>query len=31
VPKENVAMYFMNYLWSGLGGMIEGRLWVPPT
>jgi AcrR family transcriptional regulator len=31
VPKENVAMYFMNYLWSGLGGMIEGRLWVPPA
>jgi AcrR family transcriptional regulator len=31
VPKENVAMYFMNYLWSGLGGMIEGRLWAPQT
>jgi AcrR family transcriptional regulator len=31
IPKENVAMYFMNYLWSGLGGMIEGRLWVPPA
>jgi AcrR family transcriptional regulator len=30
-PKENVAMYFMNYLWSGLGGMIEGRLWMPPS
>ncbi len=30
-PKENVAMYFMNYLWVGLGGMIEGRLWMPPA
>jgi AcrR family transcriptional regulator len=29
-PKENVAMYLMNYVWSGLGGLIEGRLWVPP-
>ncbi len=29
VPKENVAMYFMNYSGSGLGGMIKGRLWLP--
>jgi AcrR family transcriptional regulator len=29
-PKENVAMYLMNYVWSGLGGLIEGRLWIPP-
>src|SRR5947209_6388432 len=28
-PKGSVAMYFMNYVWSGLGGLIEGRLWMP--
>jgi AcrR family transcriptional regulator len=28
-PKGSVAMYFMNYVWSGLGGLIEGRIWMP--
>jgi AcrR family transcriptional regulator len=30
-PKQNVAMYFMNYAWSGLGGIVSGRLWMPPA
>ena len=30
IPMDNVAMYMMNYVWSGLGGLIEGRLWMPP-
>jgi AcrR family transcriptional regulator len=31
VPKGSVAMYFMNYVWSGLGGLIEGRIWMPES
>ena len=31
VPRENLAMYLMNYVWSGLGGMIEGQVWMPSS
>jgi AcrR family transcriptional regulator len=29
-PRELQALRLMNFAWSGLGGMVEGRLWTPP-
>jgi hypothetical protein len=29
-PRDLQALRLMNFAWQGLGGMVEGRLWVPP-
>lgn len=29
VPKGTAALYLMNFVWMGLGDLIEGRLWIP--
>ena len=29
-PKELQVLRLMNLVWIGFGGMLEGRLWVPP-
>ena len=30
-PVERVALTLMNFAWNGLGGLVEGRTWIPPT
>ncbi len=29
-PKELQALRLMNFAWIGLGGLVDGRLWLPP-
>jgi AcrR family transcriptional regulator len=28
-PAESVALVLMNFAWNGLGGLVEGRTWIP--
>ena len=30
-PAERVALTLMNFAWNGLGGLVEGRSWTPPS
>jgi AcrR family transcriptional regulator len=30
-PRELHALRLMNFAWMGLGSLVEGELWVPPT
>lgn len=29
VTRDTVALYLMNFVWMGLGDLVEGRIWMP--